>query len=93
MVRIEELMPMPPKQLEESEYRRGYADGWIQATEHMHNLVSHRLKSHRLSRLGAYNQCYDYWQRALFDWVRGDCKELVPPPTPPSLPLTGKRTK
>ena len=64
------------EELCESEYRRGYADGWIQAIEAMHDLMFDR----GLSRQAAYEAGFSHWQGPLVSWQRQGAGELVLPP-------------
>lgn len=72
----DQLEAMSPERRRESEYRRGYADGWIQAAGAMVDLMFKK----RLKREVAYDQCFDHWQFTLIDWMRGDCSKTVLPP-------------
>jgi hypothetical protein len=61
----------------EGEYRRGYADGFIQAVNQLQDLVD----DDGLAFDDAHQRCFDHWQDVLVDWVkrsqRGDM-ELAP---------------
>ncbi len=73
---------------DEQEYRRGYCDGWIRASDTLHDLMFDR----KLDRQAAYNLCFDHYEGALSEWLHGDCSQLVYPPevagceTPPTAP-------
>jgi len=58
------LPDLPPEEMREEEYRRGYVDGWAAATEEMWT----QMFGKGLSRAEAYDACFDHWETELFDW-------------------------
>lgn len=62
----------PGSEAQECEYRRGYADGWIQAVEAIHDLMF----SNHLSRHAAYDACWAHWRDALATWRHTDTDRL-----------------
>lgn len=61
----------------EHAYRRGYRDGWIVATNAMHDLMF----ADRFTRQAAYDRCWDHWEKALYLWVKAcrGSEEVWPP--------------
>lgn len=60
--------------LEEREYRRGYCDGFIVATEYIPDAAP--KKGWRK----VYDLLYDHWEKVLPQWRSGDASTLVLPP-------------
>lgn len=60
----------PPEETAEQAYRRGYADGYIQALNDVYRSRPIR------------QQLWDFWHNTLFDWVKrgddGETTELPP---------------
>ncbi len=73
---VSALPDLPPEEMREAEYRRGYADGWAAAIEVMWALMFRE----GLSRAEAYDAAWDYWELTLFEWRRGDCSQMILPP-------------
>ncbi len=65
---------IPPDQHDESEYRRGYAGGWIKAAGAMLELIRNDKAQ------AAYDRCFKHWETDLLDWMKGDCSQFVEPP-------------
>ena len=72
--RYEEQKPVEERL--EKNYRRGYRDGWVQAVLAMGDLMFQG----KLTRQAALDTCYEFWNKQLFDWMRGDCSRMVLPP-------------
>jgi hypothetical protein len=49
----------------ESDYRRGYRDGWYQAIDAAWDLLQARV-----SRAEAYQRCFNHWRGPLDEWSR-----------------------
>lgn len=64
---------------EESNYRRGYRDGYIQAVTRFYELMF----EHRLSRDNAYDALWTHWERALSAWEMADDGSVILPPECP----------
>ncbi len=58
----------------ENGYRRGYRDGWIQATGAMSDLMLEQ----QLTCQAAYGVCWHHWETTLLPWTWGDCSQVVP---------------
>ncbi len=65
----------------ERAYRCGYVDGWAGGMNRLHEM----MLSDRLSRQAAYDACWSYWHRELFEWYDGFRQALTAdnPLTPP----------
>lgn len=66
-----------PQKVLEGEYRRGYCDGFVQAVNAMADLLARRMSCQRV-----IDYLYDFWERDLMDWERGDCSKMILPPQP-----------
>ena len=77
-VRLSEIPPLTDAEIVVAEegYRRGYRDGWIQATGAMCDLMSDRQSTWQ----AAYSACQHYWETTLLPWMWDDCSQVVPPP-------------
>ena len=75
----------------ESAYRRGYVDGWVNGMDRFHGM----MLDDRLSRQAAYDACWSYWQRELFEWYDGFREALTADnpltPTEPERPQVSRR--
>jgi hypothetical protein len=78
-IRLSQIPPLTGAEsgLAEEAYRRGYRDGWIQAAETMHDLMSDR----QLPLQAAYDACWNHWAMTLLPWRLGVRSRIVSPPT------------
>ena len=65
---VAEVFATLPEPTHESEYRRGYRDGFFMALWEMDGLMFGR----GLSRKEAYEQCYRFWLIDLRKWAKTD---------------------
>lgn len=82
-----DFTPKTPEELEEfreSEYRRGYRDGWVQAIDAMFDLIQDKDLPASSARkvYQAYHRCWVHGERALWEWALGDCSKVEWPPLP-----------
>jgi len=75
MTEAEREMRERPREVMESEYRRGYRDGFIEAVNAMADLFQRRL-----SKQATYDLLFDHWEGDLLLWTHGACDEKKLPP-------------
>lgn len=76
LIHFDDLKNMPPRTVaEEQEYRRGYADGWIDAM----NAFMDLMQTQQLSKEVAYEALYDHWQALDCEWREQGGTFVLPP--------------
>jgi len=83
---LDELMNMEIEaEAPEHAYRRGYADGFLAASDTFYKLLYAGL-----DKKDAYFLCWDFRRDVLRKWLNGDCSHEILPPQLPNLFLEDK---
>jgi len=70
---VSDLMALPERtHQEESEYRRGYRDGYIAAAQQAYDLWF-------LGKERAQDALFEHWRDKLFSWLRFESQEWIAP--------------